>query len=110
MRIEITGGIGRQGGVIGRHSVGYHHQDAPLFRTPGQTAMRPQKGFAINILFEQFRPEHQPQRLPRPAPGLIRSLVKDMPQITQPAWITWFAVLMPGLAGLPAPPLPGGEA
>ena len=67
--------------------------------------MRPQQGFAIDILFQKTFAQHQAKVLARAPPWRIRRLVDDMPKVIETPRVRRLAVGNPSLARLST--LPG---
>ena len=65
--LEIVAGIDRKRRIIDRRAVGNHHQDAALLATRKQTAVRPDKRLAIDILFEDAFAQHEAEACARAA-------------------------------------------
>src|SRR5581483_8431719 len=107
---EIVAGIDRECRIVDWRTVGDHHQDLALLRTPKQTLMRPVERFAVDVFLEQALAHHQPEILAGAPPWRIRRLVDDVAQVVEPAGIGRLARGKPMLARLPALPRARREA
>ena len=66
--------------------------------------MGPQQGLAVDVFLEQTLAQHQAERAPCPAPGLVGRLVNDVAEVIQPPWVgglPGFHPFLPRLAALP---------